>query len=165
GDALLRDGLANRRFDDSRYLNRIRDQLDVVAAFLEERLRMGFLKIAGTNLGTGNMRRDGHHRHAVAMAIKEAIDQMQIAGAAAPGAYSELARQLRLRAGGKRRDFLVPDGNPLDLLAHAQLLGDGIEGIPHQSINTAHAGSFERLNYSVRNIGHTNLHCASQRSG
>ncbi len=81
---------------------------------------MGFLKITGTNLGARNMRRDGHHGHAVAMAIKEPINQVQIAGATASGAYSEFARQLRLRAGGKRRDFFVPDGNPLDLLAHAQ---------------------------------------------
>jgi hypothetical protein len=34
------------------------------------------------------MRRDGHHGHAVAMAIKEPINQVQIAGAAASRADS-----------------------------------------------------------------------------
>jgi len=109
---LLRHGLANRRFDDSGHLHRIRDQLDVVAALLEERLRMGFLKITGTYLGARNMRRDGHHGHAVAMAIKEPINQVQIAGATASGAYGDFARQLRLRAGGKRGDFFMSDGKP-----------------------------------------------------
>src|SRR5712672_3519608 len=49
-------------------------------------------EITGTNLGARNMRRDGHHGHAVAMAIKEPIDQVQVAGATAPGAYSDFAR-------------------------------------------------------------------------
>jgi hypothetical protein len=88
------------------------------------------------------------------MAIEEPIDQVQIARAAASGAYGEFARQLRLSAGGKGRDFFVPDGNPLDLIAHAQRFGDAIERITHQSIDTAHIGGFEDLDYSVGNIGH-----------
>jgi hypothetical protein len=82
---------------------------------------------------------------------------VQIAGAAASGAYSEIARELSLRAGGKRRDFFVPDGNPFDLAAHAHRLGDAVERIAHQPINAAHIRGFERLNYSICNIGHLNL--------
>src|SRR5258708_34018651 len=99
---------------------------------------MGVLKVTGSDLGAGNMRRDRHHWYAASMAIKEPIDQVQVAGATASGADSEFARHLRLCAGGKRRDFFVPDGNPLDLAAHAQRFGDAVERIAHQSINSPH---------------------------
>jgi hypothetical protein len=97
---------------------------------------------------------DCHHGHAISMAIKEPIDQVQIAGSTASGTHSELAGQLRLRAGGKCRDLFMSDGNPVNLAAYAQRLGYAIERITHQSINAPHVGGFERLNYSVCNIGH-----------
>jgi hypothetical protein len=88
------------------------------------------------------------------MAIKEPIDQVQIAGATASGAHGKFTCQLRLRAGCKGRDFFVPDGNPFNLAAHAHRFGDAIERIPNQPINTLNFGGFQRLNYSIRNIGH-----------
>ena len=60
------------------------------------------------------------HRHARAVAIEEAVDEVQIARAAAAGADGELARQMRLGARRERGDLLVPDMNPLDLALPAK---------------------------------------------
>ena len=98
-----------------------------MAAFLEERLRMSLLKVTGTNLRAGNVRCDGDDGNAAAVAIKEPIYQVQIAGAATSSAHREFTCQLSLCACGERRDFLVPDGNPLDLVADAQRLRDAVE--------------------------------------
>ena len=39
------------------------------------------------------------HRHAAAVAIEQAVDQVQVAGSAASGADGELAGEVRLGAG------------------------------------------------------------------
>ena len=52
---------------------------------------MRFLEIAGADLGRGNMRGNREHRHARAVAIEQAIDEVEIARAAAPGADRERA--------------------------------------------------------------------------
>jgi hypothetical protein len=85
---------------------------------------------------------DGYNGDAIAMAMKESINQVQIAGATTTGPHREFTCQLSLRAGGKSRDFFMSDGNPLDLVADAQRLGDAIERIAHQSVNALNIRSF-----------------------
>ena len=91
-----------------------------MAAFAEQVLRMGFLEIACADFGRGDLRGNGKHRHTRAVAIKEAIDQVQITRPAAPGADRELARQMGLGARREGRDLLVPDMHPLDLALAAK---------------------------------------------
>jgi hypothetical protein len=71
----------------ARHLLRLRNQFAVVTAILEQLLRMRFLKVAAANFTTGNLRRNSQHRHAAAMTIVKAVDEMKIAGSATARAY------------------------------------------------------------------------------
>ena len=62
-------------------------------------LRMRCLKIIDAELMGGNMRGDGEHGHPAALRIEQAVDQMQIAGAAAASTYGELACYMRFTGG------------------------------------------------------------------
>jgi hypothetical protein len=75
---------------------------------------MRFLEVPGADLGRGNLRGNGEHGHTRSVAVKEAIDKMQIARSAA-AADREITRKMRPRTRGKGRDLLVPDMNPFDL--------------------------------------------------
>jgi hypothetical protein len=104
---------------------------------------MGFLKISGAQLSRRNLRRNGKHRHARPVTIEQAIDQMKIAGAAAPGADRKLSRQVRLRTGRESCDLLVPDMHPLDLALAADRIGQSIQAVANDAIYPLHAGSSE----------------------
>ena len=90
------------------------DQLAIVTALPEQRLRVGFLEIACADLGRRDLRSDGEHGHPRAVAIEQAVDEMEVAGTAAAGADGELTRQMRLGTRRESRDLLVPDMDPLD---------------------------------------------------
>ena len=107
GDTALRDGGLNGDFQNPRHLLRLRNQFAIMTAFAEQTFRPRLLKIVAANFLAGNVRRNRQHRHAAAMAVVKAVDQMQIARPAASGANGEFPRQVGLRAGGKRGGFLV----------------------------------------------------------
>ena len=75
---------------------------------------MRLLEIVRTDFGRGDLRRDGHHRHARAMAVEETVDEMQVARAAAAGADGEAARDMGVGAGGESGDLLVAQVQPFD---------------------------------------------------
>src|SRR5580704_16023376 len=115
GDASLAHCFSDRDFKDSRHLMSTRDQFAIVTALFEKSLWMGLLKIARADLRRWDLRRDAKYRHARAMAVEEAIDQVQISGTATASANRECVCQVRLSAGCERGDFFMPDMNPLDL--------------------------------------------------
>jgi hypothetical protein len=105
---------------------RSRDELAIVAAFLEQPLRVSLLKIAGTDFPRRNVRRDGEHRYTRALAIEEPIDEVQIARATTPRAHREITGQMRLGARRERRDFLMPDMDPLDRALPSYRVGQAV---------------------------------------
>jgi len=98
GHAFLRDCDAHRTLQNLGNEARVRDELDVVAAFLEQDFRMGRLEIIIADLGARYVRCYREDRRSAPVAIEETVDQMQISWSAAPGADSQFAGQLRLRA-------------------------------------------------------------------
>jgi hypothetical protein len=82
------------------------------------------------------LRSDGQDRHAAALAIVQAIDQMQISGPAASGAYGQFVREMGLRAGRERRSFLMAYTNPLNIRASANRIRDAIERIAWYPVNS-----------------------------
>ena len=110
-------------------LRRIGNQFAIVTAFPEQILRMRLLKIAAADFGRWNLRGNGQHRRAAAVRIEQAVDEMQIAGAARPGANREFARDLRFARGGKGGDLFMPDVNPVDRLSLAQRVGEPVEAV------------------------------------
>ena len=80
-----------------------------------------------------------------AVAVEQAVDEVQIAGAATARADGEFARQMRLGASREGSDLLVPDVDPLDLALSSQSVGEGIEGIADYAIDPLDARGCEGL--------------------
>ena len=169
-DAALVDGGAHRDLQHARHLGGLRDQLAIVAAFAEQDGRMGLLEIAAADLGAGNLGGDREHRHAVAMAVEQTVDEMQVARPAAAGADRELAGHVRLGAGGERRHLLVAHVHPADA-AGAQGFGEAVERIADDAPDAFDARGRERLHQLIRDpLGHgrpsTDVdHAAAQSPG
>jgi hypothetical protein len=75
------------------------------------------------------------------MAVEQSVDEVQIAGPAAAGTNGELAGQVRFGAGREGRDLFVPDVDPLDLTLSSQSVGQAIEAVADDAIDSFDAGS------------------------
>jgi hypothetical protein len=85
-------------FKNLRELPRTGNELDVVAAILEQAFRMSCLKIVDPDLTGGDVRGDSQNRNAAALAIEQAIDQMQVAWTAAASANCKASGQMSFGA-------------------------------------------------------------------
>ena len=81
------------------------------------------------------MRRDGYHGQARAVAVKQAVDQMKVAGPAAPGADGKLAGDVRIRTRGEGGDLLVPGVQPLNAAVSTQGVGEAVEAVTDDAVN------------------------------
>src|SRR6202012_5046566 len=96
-----------------------------------------FVKIAAPDLGARNMRGNRQHRYTRTVTVEQAVDQMQVTGAATAGADRELAGEMGLGAGGERRGFLMPGMNPVDIAAPPQRFRDAVEAIADHTVDAA----------------------------
>src|SRR5882757_2401950 len=115
-----------------------------MAAFLEKNFGMRCLEVIGPDLGRWDVRRNGQHRHARAMAIEQAIDEMQIARPAAAGADGELARQVRLGAGREGGYLLMADMDPFDPALAPNRVGQAVQAVADYAVDAFHTGGRER---------------------
>src|ERR1700683_2008112 len=145
GNPTLANRLADCDLESARHRVRAGDELAVVAAFLEEPFRMRFLEVPGADLGRGNLRGNGEYRHPRSVAIKQAINEVQIARSAAAGADREITRKMRLRTRCKGRDLLVPYMNPFDLSLATKRVSQTIEAIADDTIDALDAGRCEHF--------------------
>src|SRR5216684_2694746 len=154
-DAAVAHRLPDRDLQNAGHLFGPRDQLTIVTALLEQHLRMGFLEISGAELGRRDLRRNGKHRYARPLTIEQAIDQVQIARAAAPGADRKLSCQMRFGTGRESRDFLVPYMHPFYLALATDRIGQSIQAVADDAIYPLHTGYSEGLCKLVSNcFGH-----------
>src|SRR5262249_21106619 len=147
--AALADRLMDGDVEDARHLIGARDELAIMTAFLEQCFRVRLLEIAAADFGGGDLRGDREHGDPRAVTIEQSVDEVQVAGPAAPRADRELARQMRLGAGRERGDLLVPDVDPLDLSLAPQGVGQPIEAVAHDPVDAFHAGGGERFDELV----------------
>src|ERR1700737_3770624 len=116
---------------------------------------MGFLEISGAKLGRRDLRRNGKHWHTRPLTVERAIDEVQIAGAAAPGADRKLSCQMRLGAGRESCDLLVPYMHPFYLALATDRIGQSIQAVADDAIYPLHTGCSEGLCRLVSNcFGH-----------
>src|SRR5579859_5120784 len=101
-------------------MNRVRDKLNIMTAFLEQQFRVRRLEVVGADLAAGNVCRNREHGCAAAMAVVEAVDQMEIAGTTTSRAHRQLACQIGLGAGSKCGTFLMAHMNPVNGLKALQ---------------------------------------------
>ena len=85
-----------------------------------------------------------------AVAVEQAVDEVQIAGAAAPGADGDLARQMRFCARREGCDFFVPDMNPFDFALAAKRVSQAVQAIADNAINSLDARYGKNLRELVR---------------
>src|SRR5277367_78628 len=107
-----------------------------MAALSEDMFRVRFLKISTPDFSARNLRRDGENGHTAPLAIVKSIDQVHIPRSAASGAHRQFAGEMRLRARRECACFLIAHANPLDVLARANRIGDAIERIAGDSVNS-----------------------------
>jgi hypothetical protein len=150
GNATLCNRGLDRNLEHTRHLFGLRDELTVMAALSEDVFRMSLLEVSTTDFNARNLRRDGENRDAAALAIVKAIDQMQVSGSAASGAYSQFAGEMRLRPRRERACLLVAHADPLDILAGANRIRDAIERIAGDAVNALNARSHENVYQQVR---------------
>ena len=82
----------------------------------------------------------------VPVGVKQAIDQMEVPGAAAAAAYSQIPAQLGFRARGKSRHFLMPHMNPFNGLPPPQSVRNGVQAIPHNAVNPLNSRLLQNFN-------------------
>ena len=103
GDAPALDRRPHRDLQEPRQLLRDADQLGVDAALAEQLLRVGLLEVAGADLRPRDVRGERQHRNPAALGVEQAVDQVQVARAAARRADRELHRWWRPRRPRRRR--------------------------------------------------------------
>ena len=159
-DAPQGDGGAHGNPQDPRHLVCLRDQLAVMAALPKKMLGMGLLEIPAADFFAGHLGCDGQHRHSAALAIVEPINQVEIARTTASRAHCNLPGQVALCPGGKGSRFFVAYVHPLDLLVAPDRIGDAVQRVAGDTINTLDAGLGQRLDKDFRDF-HRHLNRAS----
>src|ERR1700761_1932194 len=94
------------------------------------------------------------HRHSRALAVEQAVDEMQVAGSAASGADREGVGQMGFGPGGKSGDFFVTDVKPLDLALLADGVGKAVQAVADDAIDALYAGCGEGFGKLFGNGGH-----------
>ncbi len=142
-DAPLAYRFADRGLDRPGHLPGAGDQFAVVAAFLEEVLRVGLLEVAGADLGRGNVRRDRQHGQARAMAVEQPVDEVQIARPAAAGADRQGVGQMGLGPGREGGHLLVTHVNPFDLALATDRVGQAVQAVADDAVDALNPGGGE----------------------
>src|SRR4029077_19870588 len=88
---------------------------------------------------------------AAAVAIEESVDEVQVAGTAAPGADGEGAGEVCFGAGGERGGLLVTHVDPVDVAVAPERIGEGVEGVAHHSVDPPDAERLQGFDRKVRN--------------
>src|ERR1700678_2334617 len=109
-----------------RHLARMGDYFTVVAAIPEDVVGLSLLKILAADLATGNLRGDRQHRHTIALAIVEAIDEVSVPRPATAGTDREIARQMSLSPSRKGGCFFVAGMYPSDRLVYSNRIRDRV---------------------------------------
>ena len=115
-DTPARDRRLHRDLEHARHLFRLRHELAIVAALRQRGVRDASPEVTAANFSAGNLRGNGEHGNTAAVAVVEAVDQMQVARSAAPGADRELSGEVRFGARGERSRLLVADVHPSELV-------------------------------------------------
>ena len=88
------------------------------------------------------------------MAVKKAVDEVQVAWPAASGTDCELAGQVCLGAGREGADLFVPHMYPLDLALAADSVGQTVQAVADNPIDPLDASGGEDFSELIRNGCH-----------
>ena len=91
------------------------------------------------------------HRHVVTVTVKEAVDQMQVAGTARAGADGQFPHDLCFSACGEGGNLFMARGHPFDGLHLVEAVAKSVQGIAGYAPDTFHTSLFERFRYICSN--------------
>ncbi len=138
--ALPGDGRAHGDSKHARHLFGLRDQFAVVAAILEQVLRVSLLEITAADFGTGNLRGDRQYGHAGAMTVIKSVDKVQIPRTTTAGAHGELSGDLGVGSCGEGRRFFMPHVQPVNPSALSHGVRQTVERVAHDAVDTPDSG-------------------------
>ncbi len=113
---------------------------------------MGLLEVAESDLARRDVRgerEDGGHGP---VGVVEAVDEVQVAGAAGAGAGRQLSGDLCLRSGGERGRLLVPDLDPVDVRVAADRVDDRVETVADHPVQAFDACPGEDVDELLRHV-------------
>ncbi len=87
----------------------------------------------------------------IAMAIKQPIDQVKIAGTATSGTNSQFAGDGRFGPCRKGRSFLMPDMHPVDLAKSSEAVIQSVEAVARNAPDTLNTRFGQGLSQKIRN--------------
>src|SRR5258708_18430279 len=99
------------------------------------------------------------------MAVEQAVDEMQVPRPAAAGTYGEFAGQMRFRASREGRHLLMAHMHPLDLRLTTNGIGQAVETVANNAINSFDACCRESLSKLVCNTAHVIVHRIARGCG
>src|SRR6478672_6849590 len=117
-----------------------------MATIPEQVFRMSCLEIIDSDFAAGDVGGDCQNRHAIALAVEQAVDQMKVAGTAAPGTYRKALGKMSFSSRCKCSGLFMTHVNPVDRLSSPQRVGKAIERVANHSVDTLHARFFESFN-------------------
>src|ERR1700754_92753 len=97
------------------------------------------------------------------MAVEQAVDEMEVAGAAASGADGDTSREVRFGSRREGGDLFVADVNPLDLALTADGIRQAVEAVAYDAVNPCDACRRQDIGELVRN--HHDLDPSQRRQG
>ena len=121
-----------------------------MTALFEQFLGMSFLKVAEPDLYRRNMRGDSQDGLMVAMAVKQAIEQVQIPRSATASAHDKLTGGGVVSASGEGGHFLTTDVHPTYRIDLIETIGQSVETVPgHSQIRSTPAAASVLAKYSA----------------
>jgi hypothetical protein len=96
----------------------------------------------------------GEHGNTRAVAIKQAIYEMQVAWTGAAGADGKLAGKVRFSACREGSHFLVPNVYPLYLALGAKRLCKTVQAVADDTVDAFYSGRCQRFYELVRYRSH-----------
>ena len=143
----------------ARHLLRRGDRADEGAAVREDLLRRGLLEVVAADLGARDVRCDREYGSTVALAIVEAVEQMEAARARRAEHRRRPPGDLCRRARGERAGFLVAHVHELDVgLVAPHRIDDRVRRVPDDPEDLRDPGLDHQVDEGLRNgLGHTFL--------
>ena len=108
---------------------------------------MRLLKITAADFGRGDVGGNRQHRHVIAVAVEEAVDQVQVTRPAGSGADGQLTRKLCFSTCGERGNLFMAGRHPFDGLHLVEAVAESVQGIAGDAPDTFYASLFERFRY------------------
>jgi hypothetical protein len=104
---------------------------------------MGFLEVAGADLRRRDVGCKGQYGGAAAVCVVQALDKVGVAGAAASSAYGKSAGHLGFGCCGECGGFFVADVHSVDVIVSADGIGDRVEAVSDETVDSLDAGGRE----------------------